>query len=53
MGEIIRGGILAVDKGQRAAATALGMTQLKVLSQVIIPQAGRIIIRRATSTSCC
>ncbi|SOC46067.1 polar amino acid transport system permease protein [Rhizobium subbaraonis] len=47
MGEIIRGGILAVDKGQRAAATALGMTQLKVLSQVIIPQAGRIIIPAA------
>jgi polar amino acid transport system permease protein len=47
MSEIIRGGILAVDKGQREAATALGMTQRKVLTQVVIPQAGRIIIPAA------
>jgi len=44
MSEVIRGGILAVDQGQRAAATALGMTKTQVLRQVIIPQAGRIII---------
>lgn len=44
MSEIIRGGILAVDNGQRMAARALGMTQRKLLEQVIIPQAGRIII---------
>jgi len=44
MSEVIRGGILAVDQGQRAAATALGMTKRQVLMQVIIPQAGRIII---------
>ncbi|WP_114217260.1 amino acid ABC transporter permease [Ochrobactrum sp. 3-3] len=47
MSEIIRGGILAVDRGQREAATALGMTQRKVLTQVVIPQAGRIIIPAA------
>ncbi|MCW0001052.1 amino acid ABC transporter permease [Pararhizobium sp. YC-54] len=47
MSEIIRAGILAVDKGQRAAATALGMTQRQVLTQVVIPQAGRIIIPAA------
>ncbi|MBZ6079314.1 amino acid ABC transporter permease [Microvirga puerhi] len=47
MSEIIRGGILAVDQGQRAAARALGMTQKKVLQQVVIPQAGRIIIPAA------
>jgi polar amino acid transport system permease protein len=47
MSEIIRGGILAVDQGQRAAARALGMTQRKVLQQVVIPQAGRIIIPAA------
>jgi polar amino acid transport system permease protein len=47
MSEIIRGGILAVDNGQRLAARALGMTQRKVLAQVIIPQAGRIIIPAA------
>jgi polar amino acid transport system permease protein len=44
MSEIIRGGILAVDQGQRAAARALGMTQPQVLWRVVIPQAGRIII---------
>lgn len=44
MSEIIRGGILAVDCGQRAAATALGMTRRQVLAQVVVPQAGRIII---------
>ncbi len=44
MSEIIRGGIMAVDRGQREAATALGMVHRKVLTQVIIPQAGRIII---------
>ncbi|AYM14357.1 amino acid ABC transporter permease [Agrobacterium tumefaciens] len=47
MSEIIRAGILAVDKGQRAAATALGMTRRQVLVQVVIPQAGRIIIPAA------
>jgi len=44
MSEVIRGGILAVDQGQRAAATALGMTKPQVLRQVVVPQAGRIII---------
>lgn len=47
MSEIIRSGIQAVDAGQRAAARALGMTQRKVLSQVVVPQAGRIIIPAA------
>lgn len=44
MSEVIRGGIMAVDNGQRSAATALGMTRRQVMAQVIIPQAGRIII---------
>jgi len=44
MSEVIRGGILAVDQGQRLAATALGMRRHKVLTQVVIPQAIRIII---------
>lgn len=44
MSEIIRGGILAVDKGQQAAARALGMTQPQMLGRVVIPQAARIII---------
>lgn len=44
MSEIIRGGILAVDEGQRSAARALGMTHSQVLRKIVIPQAGRIII---------
>ena len=44
MAEIIRAGILAVDKGQRAAARAIGMTEAQVLRHIVIPQAGRIII---------
>lgn len=44
MSEIIRGGILAVDKGQQAAARALGMTQGQIYSHVVIPQAARIVI---------
>lgn len=44
MSEIIRGGILAVDKGQQAAARALGMTQGQVYGRVVIPQAARIVI---------
>lgn len=44
MAEIIRGGIKAVDKGQREAAQALGMRKHQVMSRVIIPQVVRIII---------
>jgi len=42
--EIMRSGILSVDKGQHDAARALGMTYRKVMQIVILPQATRIII---------
>lgn len=38
-GEIFRGGILAVDKGQSEAAQAIGMTPVQVMTNVILPQA--------------
>jgi polar amino acid transport system permease protein len=44
MSEIVRGGILAVDVGQREAAEALGMTGGHVLRRIILPQAMRVII---------
>jgi polar amino acid transport system permease protein len=44
MAEIVRGGLLAVDPGQRLAARALGMTPPRILRKVVIPQAVRIII---------
>lgn len=44
MAEIIRGGFLAVDAGQRDAARAIGMTHAMVMRKVVIPQAARIIV---------
>lgn len=44
MSEIVRAGILSVDRGQREAAKALGMPPGRVLSRIVLPQALRIII---------
>ena len=42
--EIIRGGILAVDHGQREAAAALGLPRRRQAFGIIIPQAMRSIL---------
>ena len=42
--EIVRGGILAVSKGQTEAANALGLRSGPTLRLVVIPQAMRVII---------
>lgn len=47
--EIVRAGILAVDKGQTEASYALGLRPGPALRLVIIPQAMRIIIPPLTS----
>ncbi len=47
--DIVRAGILAVNKGQTEASHALGLRQNKTLNLVIIPQAMRIIIPPLTS----
>jgi polar amino acid transport system permease protein len=44
MAEIVRGGILGIDPGQREAATALGMSGPLAMRRVVLPQALRIII---------
>jgi polar amino acid transport system permease protein len=44
MAEIVRGGLLAIDEGQRLAARALGMQPLSVYRRVILPQLIRVII---------
>ena len=44
MSEIVRGGVLAVDPGQREAAEALGMTRGLVMRRIVLPQAMRVII---------
>lgn len=47
--EIVRAGILAVSKGQREAALAVGLTRLQTLRLVILPQALRVIVPPVTS----
>ncbi len=44
LAEIVRSGILSVDRGQEEAATALGMTWFQSMWRVIIPQSMRVII---------
>src|SRR5882724_2665922 len=47
--EIVRGGILAVPKGQIEAAGAVGLRPNQVLRLVVIPQALRVMIPPMTS----
>jgi len=42
--EIVRGSILAVDKGQKEASEALGLTSFQQMRFVVLPQAMRIAI---------
>ncbi len=42
--EIIRGGILAVAKGQNEAAASLGLSRAQALRRVVLPQAFRVIM---------
>ena len=44
MAEIIRGGIISVDKGQKEAAHAIGMTHWQSMIHVVLPQAVRNIM---------
>ncbi len=42
--EIVRGGVMAVSKGQTEAAAALGLSRSQALRKVILPQAFRIVM---------
>lgn len=42
--EIVRGGILSVDHGQREAASAIGMSRAKTMRRIVLPQAMRVIV---------
>ena len=44
MAEIIRGGLLSVDKGQAETAEAFGMTRGRALRRIVIPQAMKAIV---------
>jgi len=49
IGEIVRAGILAVDRGQFEAAQSLGLSDRQVMRFIILPQALRVIVPPATS----
>jgi polar amino acid transport system permease protein len=42
--EIVRSGLESVDRGQNEAALSLGMTPLKSMRQIIVPQAIRVMV---------
>src|SRR4029077_2970638 len=44
MSEIVRAGILSVGEGQTEAAQSIGMTRLRTMRHVVLPQAIRVII---------
>lgn len=44
MSEIVRAGILAIDHGQREAASALGYRPGQIMGRIVLPQAMRVII---------
>ncbi|HKT57367.1 MAG TPA: amino acid ABC transporter permease [Microbacterium sp.] len=44
MAEIVRAGLLSVDRGQEEAATALGMGWGQTMGRIVVPQAMRVII---------
>lgn len=44
MSEIFRAGISSVSRGQREAATALGMTNGQMMRRIVLPQALRLVV---------
>ena len=44
IGEIIRAGIMSVNKGQREAAASIGLTPKQIYNVIIIPQALRLLV---------
>lgn len=42
--EVVRAGILAIDHGQMEAAQSIGMTKLKAMFKIVLPQAMRVIV---------
>ncbi|WP_110945982.1 amino acid ABC transporter permease [Streptomyces avicenniae] len=47
--EIVRGGVLAVDAGQREAAAALGIPRVRQWRRIVLPQAMRGILPNAAN----
>lgn len=51
LAEIIRSGLLSVEEGQHLAASAVGLTWWQAQRKVILPQALRVMIPPASTTS--
>lgn len=49
LGEIIRSGIISVDKGQTEAAHALGIGKVDTFRRIVLPQALRVIVPPAAN----
>jgi general L-amino acid transport system permease protein len=49
IGEVVRGGIQSVRRGQVEAAKAIGLSDMQVLRLVVLPQALRVIVPPLTS----
>jgi general L-amino acid transport system permease protein len=47
--EVVRGGVLAVPRGQSEAAQALGLRRGPILRLIIVPQALRVIVPPLTN----
>ena len=43
MAEIVRGGILSVDKGQFEAAHSIGMTHAQTMANIVLPRRRNIL----------
>lgn len=44
MSEVVRGGIISVDKGQFEAARAIGMTHWQTMKEIVMPQVFRNVL---------
>jgi len=42
--EVVRAGILSIDKGQTEAGLSIGMTPLRAMLRIVLPQAMRVIV---------
>ncbi|MET7392823.1 amino acid ABC transporter permease [Dactylosporangium sp. NPDC005572] len=49
LGEIIRSGIISVDRGQSEAANALGLGRVDTFRRIVLPQALRVIVPPASN----
>lgn len=47
--EIIRGGLIAIPKGQTEAARSLGMSEPKILIRIVFPQVFKVVLPQLTS----